>query len=177
MKLIIIYGPPAAGKLTTAAALSEATGSRVFHNHVSIDCALSVFDFGTPAFGRLVHKIRYETLAEAARSGVDVIHTFVYDHGPDDEHFYRLIAAAEDNGGKVLLVMLQCAKAETLRRVTADSRARIGKIATPEMLTGIHERHEMYTPLPGRETLEIDNTDLPASETARLIIEHFGLLS
>ena len=36
MKLIIIHGPPAAGKLTTANEIAAATGFKVFHNHLSI---------------------------------------------------------------------------------------------------------------------------------------------
>ena len=50
MKLIIIYGPPAAGKLTVANAIAERTGIKVFHNHLSIDCVKPVIEFGTPAF-------------------------------------------------------------------------------------------------------------------------------
>ena len=37
MKLIVIYGPPAAGKLTVAKELSKLTGFKVLHNHITID--------------------------------------------------------------------------------------------------------------------------------------------
>ena len=47
MKLIIIHGAPAAGKLTIANELGRLTGFKVFHNHLSIDCVKPVFDFGT----------------------------------------------------------------------------------------------------------------------------------
>ncbi len=39
MKLILIYGPEASGKLTVAGELAAITGNRVFHNHVSIEVA------------------------------------------------------------------------------------------------------------------------------------------
>ena len=38
MKLIFIYGAPAAGKLTVANEIARQTGFKVFHNHLSIDC-------------------------------------------------------------------------------------------------------------------------------------------
>jgi hypothetical protein len=175
MKLIIIHGPPAAGKLTVANEIASRTGFKVFHNHLSIDCVVPVFDFGTPPFVRLIELIRYSTLAEAAREGVDLIHTFVYAHGPDDDHFRRLIAAAEDNGGEACLVLLRCEPGEGKRRVASETRARMGKVKTPEMLESLHEKWEMHEPLPGRESLIIDNTTLTPAETAERIISHFGL--
>src|SRR5688500_7574306 len=175
MKLLIIYGPPAAGKLTVANEVAARTGFKVFHNHLSIDCVTPVFDFGTPPFGRLVERIRMETIAEAAREGVDLIHTFVYVHEMDDDHFRRIIASAEDQGGTALLALLRCRIDEGKRRVTAESRVRMRKVATAEMLESLHEKYEMHEPLPGRETLIVDNTDLTPSQAAEQIIGHFGL--
>ena len=42
MKLLIIYGPPAVGKLTTAKKLSEITGYCAFHSHLAIDLVSSI---------------------------------------------------------------------------------------------------------------------------------------
>src|SRR5687768_11271742 len=106
MKLIIIHGPPAAGKLTVANEVAGLTGFKVFHNHLSIDCVKPVFEFGSEAFWRIVLTIRAETIAEAAREGIDILHTFCYAKGTDDENLARLIAAAEDNGGEVHMVLL-----------------------------------------------------------------------
>jgi shikimate kinase len=58
MKLIIIYGPEATGKLTIAKELAKATGFRLFHNHVSVDVAKTFFDFGMAEFGELVWDVR-----------------------------------------------------------------------------------------------------------------------
>ena len=92
MKLIIIHGPPAAGKLTVANALSLRTYFKVFHKHLTIDCTEPVFDFGTDAFWDINLKLRIEVIAEAARQDIDLIHTFCYAKGPDDDKFRELIA-------------------------------------------------------------------------------------
>ena len=42
MKLVVIYGAPGVGKLTTAKALAELTGFRLFHNHLSFDLVSAV---------------------------------------------------------------------------------------------------------------------------------------
>lgn len=171
MKLIIIHGPPAAGKLTVATELSRRTGFRLFHNHLSIDCVKPVLDFGSPAFWRLILLIRTGTIAEAAREGVSLIHTFCYEFGADDAAFEELIAAAEDNGGEVHTVLLQCEQGVLKQRIASDSRIRIGKLTDPESVGRI----ELQKPLPGRETLVIDTTRTSPGDSAERIIGHFGL--
>ena len=100
MKLIIIYGPPAAGKLTVGTELARLTGFKLFHNHLSIDYVKSVFDFGGPSFWRVVGDARCSLISEAAREDISLIHTFCYEYVADDEHFARLIESAEDHGGE-----------------------------------------------------------------------------
>ncbi len=175
MKLVIIYGPPAAGKLTVATKLAARTGYKLFHNHVSIDCVKPVFDFGTPPFERLIEMIRNETFAEAARENVSLIHTFVYAFGIDDAYFQRKIASVEDNGGEVCLVLLRCDDDVRRERIGNESRVRIGKLTDPDSIVASRQKHDLFSPLPGRETLIIDTAEVSPSEAAGRILEHFGL--
>ncbi len=175
MKLLILYGPPAAGKLTVATEVAHRTGFKLFHNHLSIDCVKPVFDFGSKPFVRLIEKIRLETIAEAAREGVDLIFTFVYASGVDDEVFGRSIAAAEDNGGEVHLVQLTCPPEEIRQRIGADSRVRMGKLTSPEQFDIWLDRYDMYAKYPGRESLLIDTSENSVTEATDAIIRDFGL--
>ena len=177
MKLIIIHGPPAAGKLTVGTELSRRTGYKLFHNHLSIDYVKSVFEFGTPTFWRIVGTARYQIIAEAAREGIDLIHTFCYEAGADDEHFAQLISSAEDNGGEAHSVLLLCDDEERKRRIGNESRVKIGKLTDPESIGRSGKKVDLTSPLPGRETLIIDTTHTPPEEVARQIIEHFRLES
>ncbi|MCC6327563.1 MAG: AAA family ATPase [Acidobacteria bacterium] len=112
MTLLFIYGPPAAGKLTVANEVAKRTGIKVFHNHLSIDAILPVFDFGTKPFSRLVEMIRVETVAEAAREDVDLIYTFCYAKGIDEVHVEKVEKAALENGAEVRFVLLKCSDQE-----------------------------------------------------------------
>src|SRR5205085_4744136 len=103
-----IYGSPAAGKLTVANEISAATGFKVFHNHLTINCVRPIFDFGTPPFGRLVDSFRVQLISEATRENVNLVHTFVYSFGNDDPYIERVIRTVEENGGEVCLVLLKC---------------------------------------------------------------------
>lgn len=66
--LVILCGPPAVGKMTVGMELSDLTGIPLFHNHASIEAVLPVFEFGTPAFNRLVGDFRCRMLLEVAES-------------------------------------------------------------------------------------------------------------
>ena len=91
MTFVLLYGPPAVGKLTVATKLAELTGFKVFHNHLSIDLAETFFERGTPSFGRVVHELRQLIFEEAAKSGVDLIATYAYAHGADDPEIASMV--------------------------------------------------------------------------------------
>ena len=175
MKLIVIHGPPAAGKLTIANALSLRTWFKVFHNHLTIDCTEPVFEFGSDAFWDINLRLRIEVIAEAARQGIDLIHTFVYAKGQDDEQFRELIAAAENNGGEVHTVLVHCRNEIRKQRIVSEHRFRMKKLTDPDSVDTSQERNDLLSALPGRETLEIDTSDISPDESATLIIRHFGL--
>jgi chloramphenicol 3-O-phosphotransferase len=177
MNLIIIHGPPAAGKLTVATALSLRTGYKVFHNHLSIDCTQPVFEFGTPEFWRVNVKIRCDVIAEAARQGIDLVHTFCYGKGPDDEYYRQLVAAAIDNGGDVHAVLVHCRDEVRKERIVDESRVRMRKLTNPDAVEGSQLRNDLLSPHPdfADETLVIDTSDISPDEAATMIIKRFGL--
>jgi Holliday junction DNA helicase RuvB P-loop domain len=172
---VIIYGPPGAGKLTVARVLAERYGMRVLDNHLSVDPALRLFDFGTPEFGDLVERIRVALLRAAARAGLDVVSTFVYAHLVDDDHLATLIAASADDGANVTLVQLAPSIEALASRVRAPSRLGTTKISDPDVLRRLLVEYDLRTPARS-DDLVIDNTALIADDAAQLIAEHVGLV-
>jgi hypothetical protein len=177
MNLVFIYGPPGVGKLSAARELARATRYRLFDNHVSIACAESVFDFGTKPFGKVVNVIRTTVFEEAARAGVSLVFTFVYATPEDTPFVERVHELVESNGGRVLLVRLFCERGELERRLPHPERARVGKMASLDTLREVESRYDIFSPVPSRESLELDNTDLAPDEVARLVIRHYHLPS
>jgi hypothetical protein len=176
MKMIFIYGPPAAGKLTVANELAAATGFKLFHNHLSIDCVAPVFDFGTRPFARLVEMIRLAVFEEAARSGLDgLISTFVYARDQDDASVSKMFGAVERQGGEICPVRLYCEKEELEERLAADSRKSYRKLTSVETLRELLKHYDLFSPIPTRESLSLDTTRLAPAEAARRIISHYKL--
>jgi RNase adaptor protein for sRNA GlmZ degradation len=175
MKLLLIYGSPAVGKLTVANEIARITDFKVFHNHLSIDCIEPIFDFGTKSFWDLVHLIRVETISEAARTGQNLIYTFCYAKDSDDEHVRKIVNAVEKNGGEVCFALLRAEKEVLEKRVLEDSRQEYGKLKKVEILRELFDKYELFSPVNDYESLIIDNTNLSVEATANLILEHFQI--
>jgi broad-specificity NMP kinase len=175
VKLIFLYGAPAVGKLTIANEIARQTGFKVFHNHLSIDCIEPIFDFGTPSFFKLIETIRTETIAEAARENVNLIYTFCYAKDLDDPHIKKVINAVETRGGEVCFVLLTCQQHELEKRVLEESRKKFGKANNLNILHEILDKYDLSSPVPERESLQIDNTHLSPADVAQQIIKHFQL--
>ena len=166
MKLLFLYGSPAVGKLTVANKIAEITDFKVFHNHLSIDCIEPIFEFGSPSFGKLIDLIRFETVSEAARVGQNLIYTFCYAKGSDEAHVEKITRIIEENDREICFVLLTAAKAELEKRVLEDSRKAFGKAKNVDMLRYFFEIYDLFSPVPNRESLIIDNTDLSPEAVA-----------
>lgn len=175
MDLVLIYGPPAAGKLTVATELSRLTGYRLFHNHLSISCVLPVFDFGTAPFNRLVRSIRRSVIAEAAGSATSLITTFVYVHPEDTGLVWDIHGSFEEAGGRICPVQLVCARETLMERIGRESRVAGGKLTSADVLSGWLDELDLLSPLPDRHSLTLDSGRMTPSEAAARIAAHFGL--
>jgi shikimate kinase len=125
LKLIFLHGPPASGKYTIARVLRASYGVLNFHNHLTLDVAKSLFDFGTPEFWELTHRLRRAAVATRAEHGdATVVFTNCYSSPHDD----ATVAALEH------AVFLECSLEELRRRVTEPSRQEMRKLRSVEGL-------------------------------------------
>jgi chloramphenicol 3-O-phosphotransferase len=175
MKLLLLHGAPAAGKLTVAKALLGMVPGRLFDNHVAIDLALTIFDFDAPGFWELVHDVRCAGLEAAAEQGVSlVVTTFCY-VAPDDRPLYEdFEAIMQRHGGELLPVFLHCSCEESARRVGNPDRVERRKLTSAEILMRDFDTYD-FAPVPRADCLKLDTEARPAEATAREIIAHFGL--
>jgi predicted kinase len=176
MNLVVLYGPPAVGKLTIARELSRLTGLKVLHNHLTIDVAKPFFEFGSPPFIRLLDKLRLAVIEEAVAQGLDLVFTVAYHHSAETEAGARaFLETAQGYGARVCLVHLTCSARALEARVASEERLQMGKLATVDVLRKFTADKDYESGYPDPDTLRIDNTDLPAEATARRIAKHYGL--
>ena len=171
---ILLYGPPAAGKLTVAHCLAARYGVKVLDNHLTADVAGRLFDFGTRPFAELVDRLRAELTAAAAHAGLNVVSTFVYAHPADRGYVDRLVTTVAAEGGGVVFVQLLPRPAVLEERVVEPSRATVRKLRDRAELRRVLDRYDLETPITP-EDLSIDNSDIPPEEVAATIAAHAGL--
>jgi len=175
MKLIFIYGPPAAGKLTVANELAKLTKYKIFHNHLTVDLLDSVFKFGTKTFFNLSSRFRMEMFEAAAKENIKgLIFTFCYD--PSDNKFVKDVKKrVEKYKGKVFFVQLCCEKSELKKRVKGASRKNFNKIKTIRHLNKSLKKWCFFKSIPFVHSLKIDNTKISPKKVALKIKQYYKL--
>lgn len=108
MRLLLIIGPPAVGKMTVGREIAARSGFRLFHNHHTIEPLVEVFGYGTPPFTVLNTEFRRRVIEEAAGHGLDLVFTFVWNLGDpaDTAYVERLVAPYPEAGGEIVVVEL-----------------------------------------------------------------------
>lgn len=132
MRCVFIYGPAASGKLTVAKALQAIMGLRLFHNHLAVDTALSLFDFGSPGFVRLREDIWLSAFREAAAAGQSFIFTFAPEASVPPDFIDKAVQVIESDGGRVVFIELTCSDEAIESRIEASSRREFSKLASRE---------------------------------------------
>ncbi|MGI8793597.1 MAG: AAA family ATPase [Acidimicrobiales bacterium] len=172
--LVYLYGPPAVGKLTVAKALEARTGYRLFHNHLTVNALTPVFDFGSAPFGDVLHRLRLDVFANAARNGVNVIFTnnsaWRGESGRQRFASFAEEAAStiRENGGRVLFVQLTASPDMLVGRVARPSRREHGKLLDAERLLELVATHDPAPLHP--DDLVIDTGALTPDEAADAIV-------
>ena len=147
MPLLVLFGPPASGKLTIARELSRLTGWKIFHNHLTVDLLLELFEFGSDSFVKLREKIWLEVMKEAAPAGL--IFTFAPEKTVAPDFLQRLAAAIP---GKTHFVELRCPESEIEARLGSSNRLGTGKLSSVDL----------YRDLKSRGVFNIDGLPTPA---------------
>lgn len=185
--LVVIFGPPASGKAAVGSALTQATGLRLFHNHMTAEPVGALFGWGTDLFVEMAGTLRLQLLSRAFPQpgfpGVVLTFVWAFDLEADHRFIRDLLSVADANGVRTCFVEL-----------LASREARIAREGTPlrlelkpqkrdvERARGLHAvidaRHRMNSagdfPYPDRH-LVIDTEKHSPPEAAAAIAARFVL--
>jgi hypothetical protein len=185
--LVILFGPPAVGKMAVGRELAHMTGLRLFHNHMALEPVLEIFPYGSDPFNRIVRSFRDSVFQEAARSDLPgLIYTSLWDLDDMEakEYIDQVVELFEANGALVHFVELSASLEVRLDRNRSDLRLteKPSKrdVEASEARLLANEKRRLNTTgsffYPDRH-VRLDTSDMTTREVAHSIARTLGLLA
>lgn len=179
MVLLFLHGFPGVGKLTIGRELEALTGYPLFHNHLTVDLATAVFDFGSPEFVSLREHIWLEAFGRAAEAALPgLIFTFAAEQTVEDGFADRAVSTVAAAGGDTVFVELTCDREELRRRIKSPDRRQYGKLSSADLFDRLIAAGVLYrlvAPVSARQ-IAVDTTDRTPEDAASAIMRqiHHG---
>lgn len=186
MKLVIIFGPQAVGKMTVGHELEKITNLKLFHNHMPIELVSPFFSYGTETGKRLVKLIREEIFKEVAASDLEgLIFTYLwyFDSKADWDYLESLVKIFKDKGAEIYYVELEADTEERIRRNKTEHRLehkptkRNIEWSENELKKSIvnHRSNSEEGEIKEKNYIRINNTDISPETVAFTIKNNFKL--
>ncbi len=186
-KLILIFGPPAVGKMTVGQVLAKKKDYVLFHNHHSIEMTLELFEHGTNEFDKVNDGIRelvFKTVVESENIK-GFIFTFVmaFDIQKDIDYTKNVINMFKKKEWTIYTLELNSDLKTRLKRNKTENRLKHKKSKRDLVFSenNIKKMEEQYIMTSkenvfGNENyLSVDNTNKSAVEVVELIKLKFKL--
>ena len=166
--------------------LANLTGLKLFHNHMTIELALSLFDFGQPQFLRLVSEFRRQVFEEVAASELPgLIFTFVWALDLESDRIFieQSCDIFRERAAEIYFVELEAELSERLKRNESEfrlsqKRSKRDIENSRERLLEDEEKYKLNSDgdfFHKENYLKLENTRLSASDAALRIVDAFGL--
>lgn len=183
MKLILLIGNGAVGKMTVGQELMKQTGLRLFHNHMTIEPVLEIFgSFNTEVILQM-REIIFREFAKSDQYGM--IHTLMwaFDEQEDWNYVNHVTDIFKEQGAEIYCVELVAPQEIRLRRNETPNRlahkaSKRDLAASRQRVIAMDEHHRFESnpgEVPFENYLRIDNSDLEPETVAAMIKEKFGL--
>ena len=170
MRVVFLFGPPASGKFTIGKLVADELGIPLFHNHLCVDLASTLFEFGSESFVRLREKVWMASFEEAAKCGTSFVFTFSPESTVLDGMIGRLEKVVLKHGGRIDFIELQCASDEILARVSNPERAEYGKLVDPNLFEDLRSSGAFEYEMNCDPMLSVNTTDMAPDKCAKLIV-------
>lgn len=181
MKLVVIIGNGAVGKMTVGQELAKITGLRLFHNHMSIEPIIDIFGEYN---GDIVRKFRELVFTEFAKSNkYGLIFTYIWAFDEQSDWDYMEHLRDIFDGADIYYAELVAPQEIRLKRNATENRLKNKPSKrniewSNKMIidSDVEQRLESYDDeIPYENYIKIDNSNLSASEAAKIIKDRFGL--
>ncbi|SFT08146.1 AAA family ATPase [Paenibacillus sp. BC26] len=185
MKLVLVFGPMAVGKMTVGQELEKITELKLFHNHMTIELLAPLLGF-TPEMWALTNLFRekiFETVAKSNAYGLIFTYVWAFDQQADSDYVKKVCDIFEREGGEVFLVELEADMEERIERNKTPHRLehkpskRNVEQSEQRMRSAVeqHRLNSMDGEIVYKNYMKINNTNLSPEDVAERIRATFHL--
>jgi len=187
VKLVIIIGPHAVGKMTVGQELVKITELKLLHNHMTYELVNTFFPvFESEEGKRLNSLFKWEIIEAVAKSdlpGLIYTNLFIFDNPTNYENISSIIRLFEAHNAEIAVIELFADFDVRIERNKTENRllykpSKRDVQKSEESLRLVEEKHRLNSfpnEIPFKNYLKIDNTNLPPNEVAAKIKLEFSL--
>lgn len=183
MKLLLLFGDAAVGKMTVGQELMKISPLRLFHNHMTIEPVIEIFGKFDSKTILDLREVIFRNFAGSEQYGMIFTFMWAFDRQEDWDyvaHIKEIFGLPEED---VYYVELIAPQAVRLQRNATENRLK--HKASKRDIENSNRRlinddqnyrcisHEGEIPFPNY--LRLENSNIPAEEAAKIIKNHFGL--
>lgn len=181
MKLVIIIGDGAVGKMTVGQELAKITGLRLFHNHMSIEPIIDIFGEYNADLTRKFREFVFTEFAKTDKYGLIFTYIWAFDEQSDwdyMEHLREIYCNAD-----IYYVELVASQEIRLQRNSTSNRLKHKPSKrdiewSDKMIIQSDEENRLVSfdgEIQYNNYIKIDNSDISAKQTAKIIKDKFDL--
>lgn len=183
MKLVVILGNSAVGKMTVGQELAKTTNLKLFHNHMIIEPVLEIFDeFNQGAITKL-REVVFNEFLKTSNEGMIFTLMMAFNRQEDWDYLKSITYLFDKTNENIYYVELVASESVRLLRNKTENRLLNKKSkrdieSSEQRMIKDNSNHRLES-FDGEVTfknyLKINNTNIEASEVAKMIKDKFKL--
>lgn len=181
MKLVIITGAAAVGKMTVGQELCKITDLKLFHNHMTIEPVIEIFGSYKPDTIEKLRKVIFEDFANSNNYGLIFTVMWAFDCKDDWDYINNIIKIFKD--AEIYVVELVAPQEVRLQRNKTENRlknkpSKRNLELSEYLLIHDDENNRLESldgEIPFQNYIKIDNSNLSPESAAKIIKEKFLL--
>ncbi len=185
MKLVLLFGPQAVGKMTVGQELEKRTELKLFHNHMTIELLQPFFGFSEEMWricGMMREEI-FQSFAKTDQYGMIFTFMWAFNEEKDWKWVEKVTNIFESNGAEVYFVELESDLEVRLQRNTTPNRLqhkpskRNIEDSEKRLLASLEKLrlNSVEGEIERENYIKFNNTNMSPEEVAEKIIHEFQL--
>jgi hypothetical protein len=183
MKLLVLFGNGAVGKMTVGQELMKITDFRLFHNHMAIEPVIEIFGKYDSKIVEKIRQLIFEEFVKSNNYGLIFTFMWAFDQQEDWDYINYLCDIFRRENAEIYYVELVASQEIRLQRNITENRLknksskRNIEFSKQSILN--HDKNYRLVSYDGEipfdNYIKIDNTNLSAEAVAKIIKEKYFL--